>query len=136
MSLVRDEIWQLKTLLYYYLFYISSSSSIIPPCWFYIPKLSIVQNLIVASSPATEDLHVMNHILNSRSVTRSISIKFSNSSFPVCAWVCYRTLVHEVCPNYEVVEYQPCTVTPPESRLCRLLLRIYFCPTPPSIISI
>ena len=33
----------------------------------------------------------------------------------VCCW----TPVRGVCPNYEMVEFQPQTVTPPEPRLCR-----------------
>ena len=44
-----------------------------------------------------------------------------------------RLPVYEVCPNYEVVEFQLWTVTPPEPRLCRLLLHIYTFPASPSI---
>ena len=47
--------------------------------------------------------------------------------------VCYRPPVCGVCPNYEVVEFQNFTVTPPEYRLCPLVLRIYYCPTSPSL---
>ena len=38
--------------------------------------------------------------------------------------------VRVVCPNYEVVEFQPRKVTPPEPRRCCLLLRIYTCTAP------
>ena len=39
--------------------------------------------------------------------------------------MCYRTPVLGVYPNYEVVEFQPTTVIPPEPRLCCFWLRIY-----------
>ena len=45
--------------------------------------------------------------------------------------VCYYPPVRGVCPNYEVVEFQPRTVTPLKPRLCCLLLRIYYWPAPP-----
>ena len=52
----------------------------------------------------------------------------------VCVYicVCYCPPFRGVCPNYEVAEFQPRKVTPPEPRLCRLLLRIYTSPAPPS----
>ena len=43
----------------------------------------------------------------------------------------YQPPVRDVCPNYEVVGFQPHTVTPPELRLFCLLLRIYYFPTAP-----
>ena len=39
--------------------------------------------------------------------------------------VCYWPPVRGVCPNYEVVQFEPWTVNPPEYWLRRLLLRIY-----------
>ena len=45
--------------------------------------------------------------------------------------VCYWQLVCGVFPNYEVVDFQPRTVTPPEPRLRHLLLCIYSLPAPP-----
>ena len=41
--------------------------------------------------------------------------------------------VRGVCPNYDVVDFQPPTVIPPEPRLCFFLLRIYSFIAPPSI---
>ena len=40
----------------------------------------------------------------------------------VCVCVCYRPPVREVCPNHEVVMFQPRTVTTPKPRLFLLLL--------------
>ena len=51
----------------------------------------------------------------------------------VCVCVCYLAPFCGVCPNYEVVEFKPFTVNPPEPRLCRLLLHIYNCPARPSL---
>ena len=53
----------------------------------------------------------------------------------VCVFVCmcYRPPVRGVCPNYEVVEFQPWKVTHPQPRICCLLLHIYTFPAPPSI---
>ena len=45
--------------------------------------------------------------------------------------VCYRPPVYGLCPNYELVEFQPRAVTPPKPRLCCLLLHIYYWPSPP-----
>ena len=39
--------------------------------------------------------------------------------------VCYWPPVLGVCPNYEVVEFQPRKATPTKPRLRRLLLRTY-----------
>ena len=47
--------------------------------------------------------------------------------------VCYRPPVLGVYPNYEVVEFQPTTVIPPEPRLCCFWLRIYSFTAPPSL---
>ena len=46
--------------------------------------------------------------------------------------VCYWPPVRGVCPNYEVVEFKPRTVTPPKPRLRCLLLRICSLPVPTS----
>ena len=43
----------------------------------------------------------------------------------LCVCVCYWAPVRVVCPNHEVVELQPWTVTPPKPRLRRLLLHSY-----------
>ena len=49
----------------------------------------------------------------------------------VCVCVCYRPPVRGVCPNYEVIEFQPRTVTPLEPRLFHLFLRIILVPPRP-----
>ena len=46
--------------------------------------------------------------------------------------MCYWSLVRGVWPDYEVVEFQPWTVTPPKPWLCSLLLHSYSWPAPPS----
>ena len=43
----------------------------------------------------------------------------------VCVCVCYWPPVRGVCPNYEVLDFQPWTVTPPKLRILCLLLHIY-----------
>ena len=48
----------------------------------------------------------------------------------VCVCVCCRSPSREVCPNYEVVEFQPRTVTPPEPMIFCLLLRIFYLSLP------
>ena len=50
--------------------------------------------------------------------------------------VCYWPPVRGVCPYYEVVEFQYQTATPPEPRICCLLLHIYSLPTPPSLTAV
>ena len=39
--------------------------------------------------------------------------------------LCYWLPVRGVCPNYEVVEFQPRKVTPTKPMLCPLLLIVY-----------
>ena len=51
----------------------------------------------------------------------------------VCMCVCvyFWSSVRGVCSNYEVVEFQPRTVTPLKPFVRRLLLHIYYLPAPP-----
>ena len=67
-----------------------------------------------------------------KSVFRSVDNQIFINKL-MCVYMCYRPPVHEVCPNYEVVEFQPWKVTPPEPRIYCLLLRIYTCPALPSL---
>ena len=48
----------------------------------------------------------------------------------MCVCVCNRPPVSEVCPNYEVVMFQPLTVTPPH--LVSIAIVTYFISSPPA----
>ena len=48
----------------------------------------------------------------------------------ISSCVCFRPPARGVCPKYEVVEFQPRTVTPPEPMLCCLLLRTFLLDPP------
>ena len=61
-------------------------------------------------------------------VTEGVSVH----NMHMCVCVCGRPPACGMCPNYEVAEFQPRTVTSPEPRLCRLLLHIYTCTAPPT----
>ena len=54
-----------------------------------------------------------------------ILFPINNSVVCVCVCICYWTPVWGVCPNYEVVEFQHWTETPPKPRLRQLLLHSY-----------
>ena len=63
--------------------------------------------------------------------TSEIALKYSTYMKHVC--VCCWPPVRGVFLNYEVLEFQLRIVTPPEPRICQLLLRIYTCPTRPPL---
>ena len=54
---------------------------------------------------------VTNTLINKK---QNLLVLNSQENIPlfVCVCVCYRKLDHGVCPNYEVVDLQPRTVTP------------------------
>ena len=52
----------------------------------------------------------------------------------LCVCVCNRPTVRGVCTKYEVVDYQPRTVTPLKPRLHWLLLHSYFWPSLPLLL--
>ena len=54
----------------------------------------------------------------------------------VCVCVCNCLPVRGVCPNYEVMEFQPQTLTPPKPSIRLLLLHSYYLlvlPSPPVV---
>ena len=53
----------------------------------------------------------------------------------MCVCVCFWTPVCWVWTHFGVVEFKTWTVTPLKPRICHLLLRIYTCPAPPSLIA-
>ena len=66
-------------------------------------------------------------------IPQPVTLHVTEGPLPVhCVCLCYRPLVYRVCPNYELVEFQPQTMIPPKPRLCHLLLHSYSWLAPPS----
>ena len=54
----------------------------------------------------------------------------------ISSCLCFRPPARGVCPKYEVVEFQPRTVTPPDPMLCGFLLRTFLLDPPRSLLSL